>query len=137
MNFGSKYFPSRSARESAYLPKARFQRLSNYPIVRFRQAESLSPIMSVQVRLRRDRFNVSNMIHGLDETILRQADNLFLLHIPCEDDVRHYRQAVVETITWRVVWPMRIVSPSCRWVGRSMRAPFRNVPLLLPRSARA
>jgi hypothetical protein len=29
------------------------------------------------------------MIQGLDETILRQADNLFLLRIPFEDDVRH------------------------------------------------
>ncbi len=29
------------------------------------------------------------MIHGLDETILHGADNLFLLRIPFEDDVRH------------------------------------------------
>jgi hypothetical protein len=29
------------------------------------------------------------MIHGLEEAVLRQADNLFLLRIPFEDDVRH------------------------------------------------
>ena len=36
-------------------------------------------------------LNHSNIaaIHGLEETILRQADNLFLLRIPFEDDVRH------------------------------------------------
>src|SRR5512139_852076 len=34
-------------------------------------------------------FFVTNMIHGLDEAVLRQADNLFLLRIPFEDDVRH------------------------------------------------
>lgn len=34
-------------------------------------------------------FFVTNMIHGLEESILRQADNLFLLRIPFDDDVRH------------------------------------------------
>ncbi len=34
-------------------------------------------------------FFVTNMVTGLDETVLRQADNLFLLHLPFDDDVRH------------------------------------------------
>lgn len=34
-------------------------------------------------------FFVTNMIGGLDEAVLRQADNLFLLRIPYEDDIRH------------------------------------------------
>lgn len=34
-------------------------------------------------------FFVTNMITGLDEAVLRQADNLFLLHLPFDDDVRH------------------------------------------------
>jgi hypothetical protein len=32
---------------------------------------------------------ITNMIGGLDEAVLRQADNLFLLRLPFEDDVRH------------------------------------------------
>lgn len=34
-------------------------------------------------------FFVTNMITGLDEAVLRQADNLFLLNLPFDDDVRH------------------------------------------------
>ncbi len=34
-------------------------------------------------------FFVTNMIGGLDETVLRQADNLFILRLPFDDDVRH------------------------------------------------
>jgi DNA helicase HerA-like ATPase len=32
---------------------------------------------------------VTNMVTQLDETVLRQADNLFLLYLPHKDDVRH------------------------------------------------
>ncbi len=32
---------------------------------------------------------ITNMVGGLDEAVLRQADNLFLLRLPFEDDVRH------------------------------------------------
>jgi len=32
---------------------------------------------------------ITNMIGGLDEAVLRQVDNLFLLRLPFEDDVRH------------------------------------------------
>ena len=32
---------------------------------------------------------VTNMVTQLDETVLRQVDNLFLLYLPYEDDIRH------------------------------------------------
>lgn len=40
-------------------------------------------------------FFVTNMIGGLDETVLRQVDNLFLLHLPFDDDVRHISKSAM------------------------------------------
>ncbi|MBL7119932.1 MAG: ATP-binding protein [Dehalococcoidia bacterium] len=40
-------------------------------------------------------FFVTNMIGGLDEAVLRQADNLFLLYLPFEDDVRHVSKSAI------------------------------------------
>ena len=40
-------------------------------------------------------FFVTNMITGLDEAVLRQADNLFLLNLPFEDDVRHVSKSAI------------------------------------------
>lgn len=40
-------------------------------------------------------FFVTNMISGLDEAVLRQADNLFLLHLPFDDDVRHISKSAL------------------------------------------
>src|SRR3989304_4680115 len=47
-------------------------------------------------------FFVTNMIHGLDEAVLRQADNLLLLRVPFDDDVRHVSRGAAtdyETMT--------------------------------------
>jgi hypothetical protein len=35
------------------------------------------------------------MISGLDETVLRQVDNLFLLYLPFDDDVRHISKSAM------------------------------------------
>src|ERR1043166_8855473 len=40
-------------------------------------------------------FFVTNMISGLDETVLRQGDNLFLLYLPFDDDVRHIIKSAI------------------------------------------
>ena len=40
-------------------------------------------------------FFVTNMVGGLDETVLRQIDNLFLLHLPFDDDVRHISKSAI------------------------------------------
>ena len=40
-------------------------------------------------------FFVTNMIGGLDETVLRQVDNLFLLYLPFDDDVRHISKSAM------------------------------------------
>ncbi len=34
-------------------------------------------------------FFITNMIGGLDEAVLRQMDNLFIMHLPYDDDVKH------------------------------------------------
>ncbi len=66
-----------------------------FPFVFFEEAHLYVSRQSIDYIVTRARhlgitsFFVTNMIHGLDETILRQADNLFLLRIPFEDDVRH------------------------------------------------
>jgi hypothetical protein len=66
-----------------------------FPFIFFEEAHLYVSRQSIDYIVTRARhlgitsFFVTNMIHGLDETILRQADNLFLLRIPFEDDVRH------------------------------------------------
>lgn len=40
-------------------------------------------------------FFVTNMIAGLDESVLRQADNLFLLYLPFDDDVKHISKSAM------------------------------------------
>jgi DNA helicase HerA-like ATPase len=66
-----------------------------FPFIFFEEAHLYVSRKSIDYIVTRARhlgitsFFVTNMIHGLDETILRQADNLFLLRIPFEDDVRH------------------------------------------------
>jgi hypothetical protein len=66
-----------------------------FPFIFFEEAHLYVSRQSIDYIVTRARhlgitsFFVTNMIHGLDEAILRQADNLFLLRIPFEDDVRH------------------------------------------------
>lgn len=71
-----------------------------FPFIFFEEAHLYVSRQSIDYIVTRARhlgitsFFVTNMIHGLDETILRQADNLFLLRIPFEDDVRHVARGV-------------------------------------------
>ena len=71
------------------------QETHRYPFIFFEEAhlyvsrQSIDYIVTRARHLGMTSFFVTNMVHGLDETILRQADNLFLLRIPFEDDVRH------------------------------------------------
>ena len=71
------------------------QNTHRFPFIFFEEAHLYVSRQSIDYIVTRARhlgitsFFVTNMIHGLDEAILRQADNLFLLRIPFEDDVRH------------------------------------------------
>ncbi len=71
------------------------QETHRYPFIFFEEAHLYVSRKSIDYIVTRARhlgitsFFVTNMIHGLEETILRQADNLFLLRIPFDDDVRH------------------------------------------------
>jgi hypothetical protein len=66
-----------------------------FPFIFFEEAHLYVSRRSIDYIVTRSRhlgitsFFVTNMIQGLDEAVLRQADNLFLLRIPFEDDVRH------------------------------------------------
>ncbi len=66
-----------------------------FPFIFFEEAHLYVSRHSIDYIVTRARhlgitsFFVTNMIHGLDEAVLRQADNLFLLRTPVEDDVRH------------------------------------------------
>jgi hypothetical protein len=66
-----------------------------FPFIFFEEAHLYISRRSIDYIVTRARhlgitsFFVTNMIHGLDEAVLRQADNLFLLRVPFEDDVRH------------------------------------------------
>jgi DNA helicase HerA-like ATPase len=71
-----------------------------FPFIFFEEAHLYVSRQSIDYIVTRARhlgitsFFVTNMIHGLDETILRQADNIFMLRIPFEDDVRHVSRGV-------------------------------------------
>jgi DNA helicase HerA-like ATPase len=66
-----------------------------FPFVFFEEAHLYVSRRSIDYIVTRARhlgitsFFVTNMIQGLEEAVLRQADNLFLLRLPYEDDVRH------------------------------------------------
>jgi hypothetical protein len=66
-----------------------------FPFIFFEEAHLYVSRQSIDYIVTRARhlgitsFFVTNMIHGVDEAVLRQADNLFILRIPFEDDVRH------------------------------------------------
>jgi len=68
---------------------------NRFPFIFFEEAHLYVSRQSIDYIVTRARhlgitsFFVTNMIHGLDEAVLRQADNLFVLRIPFEDDVRH------------------------------------------------
>ncbi len=79
-----------------------------YPFVFFEEAHLYVQKASIDYIVTRARhlgltsFFVTNMVTGLDEVVLRQADNLFLLNLPYEDDVRHVAKSAVvdqETLT--------------------------------------
>ena len=82
--------------------------MHRFPFVFFEEAHLYVSRQSIDYIVTRSRhlgitsFFVTNMIHGLDEAVLRQADNLFLLRVPFEDDVRHVSRGAAtdyETMT--------------------------------------
>ncbi len=72
-----------------------------FPFVFFEEAHLYVARASIDYIVTRARhlgitsFFVTNMITGLDETVLRQADNLFILNLPFEDDVRHVARCAI------------------------------------------
>ncbi len=66
-----------------------------FPFVFFEEAHLYLPANTIGWLVSRARhlglttFFITNMISGLDETVLRQVDNLFVFHLPFEEDVRY------------------------------------------------
>jgi hypothetical protein len=74
---------------------------SRFPFVFFEEAHLYISRNTIGYIVTRSRhlgltcFFVTNMVSGLDETVLRQVDNLFLLHLPFDDDVRHIGKSAI------------------------------------------
>jgi len=68
---------------------------NRFPFVFFEEAHlyvSRNTIGYIVTRSRHlgiSSFFITNMIGGLDEAVLRQMDNLFIMHLPYDDDVKH------------------------------------------------
>ncbi len=68
---------------------------ARFPFVFFEEAHlyiSRNTITNIVTRSRHlgiTCFFITNMVGGLDESVLRQADNLFMTYLPFDDDVRH------------------------------------------------
>lgn len=77
------------------------RRSERFPFVFFEEAHLYIPQNTIGYLVTRARhlglttFFITNMITGLDETILRQVDNLFVLRIPFEDDVRYLGKTAI------------------------------------------
>jgi hypothetical protein len=74
---------------------------SRFPFVFFEEAHLYISRNTIGYIVTRSRhlgmtcFFVTNMVSGLDETVLRQVDNLFLLNLPFDDDVRHIGKSAI------------------------------------------
>ncbi|HWP46619.1 MAG TPA: ATP-binding protein [Candidatus Limnocylindrales bacterium] len=62
-------------------------------------------------------FFVTNMIAGLDESVLRQADNLFLLYLPFDDDVKHISKSAMTDKETMASFVRRLRSHHCLALG--------------------
>ena len=77
------------------------QQTNRFPFVFFEEAHlyvSENTISSIVTRSRHlgiTCFFVTNMIGGLDEAVLRQVDNLFVMHLPFDDDVQHISKSAM------------------------------------------
>ncbi len=95
-----------------------------YPFMFFEEAHLYVSRQSIDYIVTRARhlgitsFFVTNMIHGLDETILRQADNLFLLRIPFDDDVRHVSRGAATDYETMAAFVRRLRQKHALAVGR-------------------
>lgn len=71
------------------------QGTNRFPFVFFEEAHLYMSQNTIGYIVTRSRhlgitsFFITNMIRGLDESVLRQVDNLFVMHLPYEDDIRH------------------------------------------------
>ncbi|RMF85648.1 MAG: DUF87 domain-containing protein [Nitrospinota bacterium] len=71
------------------------QKTDRFPFVFFEEAHLYINRNTIGYIVTRARhlgvtcFFVTNMVGGLDETVLRQVDNLFITRLPFDDDVKH------------------------------------------------
>ena len=100
------------------------QETHRYPFIFFEEAHLYVSRQSIDYIVTRARhlgitsFFVTNMIHGLDETILRQADNLFLLRIPFDDDVRHVSRGAATDYETMAAFVRRLRQNHALAIGR-------------------
>jgi len=96
-----------------------------FPFIFFEEAHLYVSKASIDYIVTRARhlgitsFFVTNMIGGLDEAVLRQADNLFLLHLPFEDDVRHVAKSAMTDQETLAAFARRLKSFHALAIGRA------------------
>lgn len=101
------------------------QRTDRFPFIFFEEAHlyinrnTIGYIVTRARHLGITSFFVTNMVGALDETVLRQVDNLFITRLPFEDDVRHLGKSAMtdqETLTSFV---KRLRNHHCLVMGNS------------------
>lgn len=96
-----------------------------FPFVFFEEAHLYVSRASIDYIVTRARhlgitsFFVTNMISGLDEAVLRQADNLFLLRLPFEDDARHVAKTAATDYETLSAFVRRLRSWYAMIIGRA------------------
>ncbi|MBM3236028.1 ATP-binding protein [Candidatus Poribacteria bacterium] len=104
-----------------------------FPFLFFEEAHLYVSRNSIDYIVNRSRhigmtcFFVTNMITGLDEAVLRQADNLFLLNLPFEDDVRHISKSAITDMETMSAFARRLRNYHALVIGNATR----NYPLIV------
>jgi len=104
-----------------------------FPFLFFEEAHLYVSRNSIDYIVNRSRhtgmtcFFVTNMITGLDEGVLRQTDNLFLLNLPFEDDVRHVAKSAITDMDTMSAFVRRLRRHHTLIIGNVTR----NYPLII------
>jgi len=98
-----------------------------FPFVFFEEAHLYVNKSSIDYIVTRARhlgvttFFVTNMIVAMDEVVLRQADNLFLLRLPFDDDVRHVAKSATTDYETMSAFVRRLRGFHALLIGRVTR----------------
>lgn len=96
-----------------------------FPFVFFEEAHLYVPQGTIDRLITRARhlgitsFFITNTISSLDESVLRQADNLFIFHLPLEEDVRHVSKSALTDYETISSLNLKLKPKSCLLIGEA------------------